>query len=105
MASEDLCLRGSRGKLLSPDASTEVDNGSAEDQRAEEVDFARHAEHGGCQRHRHKSDGVDHDGACSGESVGLDDRKHADACAFVIFTIEKRDGMEVRELPEEEDGE
>src|SRR6185437_7881301 len=40
-----------------------------------------------------------------GPAVGLHDGEHADAGFGVVVAVEPRDGHEVRELPDEEDGE
>jgi hypothetical protein len=59
----------------------------------------------GSQTDGNHDDGVDQRFDHGGETVGLDDGQHLDAGAGVVVTVEPGDGHEVRELPDEEDGE
>lgn len=72
----------------------------AEDERAVEIVYGGHAEHGGQHTDRDQDRGGGDDQAEGAVAAAIYYREHEDSGAPVIFAVHPSDGHEMRELPE-----
>src|SRR6266481_479693 len=83
----------------------DLDEAGAGDQCAEEIEDAGKAHDGGQQADGNESRGVENDLAEGALAFLVHDGKHEDSGTGVIFAVHPGDGVEVRKLPDEENGE
>lgn len=84
---------------------TNLYEAGASDESAEEIKHSGKAHDRREQADSDKRGGIKNDLAKCARAVFVDNRKHENAGAGVVFTIHPRNSVEVRELPDEEDGE
>src|SRR5258708_6895316 len=82
-----------------------LDEAGAGDERAEEIEDAGKAHDGGQQADGNESRGIQNDLAEGALAFLVHDGKHEDSGAGVIFAVHPSDGVEMRKLPDEENGE